>query len=40
MKLINTFEPYLGSEEINSVQKVIKSGWLTSGQVTSKFEKK
>ena len=39
MKLINTFEPYLGSEEIKSVQKVIKSGWLTSGQVTSKFEK-
>lgn len=38
MKIINAFEPYLGNEEIKSVNKVIKSGWLTSGQITNKFE--
>lgn len=37
-KLIKLSEPVLGKKEITAVSKVIKSGWLTAGPITKKFE--
>jgi len=39
MKKIVFSRPFLNNKEILSVNKVIKSGWLTSGKLTQKFEK-
>lgn len=36
---ITLCEPDIGQEEINAVTKVLKSKWLTMGEVTQKFEK-
>ena len=38
-KYIPFFVPTIGNEEIREVAKVMKSGWITSGHVTEKFEK-
>ena len=35
---IALFAPYLTVDELNAVNRVIKSGWLTMGQETKKFE--
>ncbi len=40
MKNIKLSEPCIDRNEINSVIKVLKSGWLTSGKITQLFEKK
>lgn len=40
MKQINISETYTDNQEIRSIIKVIKSGWLTSGKVTKNFEDK
>ena len=37
-KYIPFFVPTIGNEEIREVAKVMKSGWITSGHVTEKFE--
>ena len=39
-KIIRFGKPYLGSEEISAVAKVIKSGWIGTGQDLVNFEKK
>lgn len=39
MKPLNVYKPYLNYKEISAVSKVLKSGWLTNGKTTSKFEK-
>jgi len=39
MKPIPFARPYTGKKEIKLVSKAIKSGWLTTGKLTSKFEK-
>jgi dTDP-4-amino-4,6-dideoxygalactose transaminase len=39
MKNIKLSEPSINANEIRSVTKVLKSGWLTSGKVTQSFEK-
>ena len=38
-KYIPFFVPSIGNEEIREVAKVMRSGWITSGQVTEQFEK-
>ena len=38
-KIIRFGKPYLGSEEISAVSKVIKSGWIGTGQEAVNFEK-
>jgi dTDP-4-amino-4,6-dideoxygalactose transaminase len=38
MKKIKLIEPVVGEEEIRSVGQVLRSGWLTEGQQTRKFE--
>ena len=40
MENIKLSEPSIDKNEINSVIKVLKSGWLTSGKITQLFEKK
>mgnify|MGYP001493339823 FL=1 len=40
MKEIKIFETYTNNKEVGAVTKVIKSGWLTSGQITNYFENK
>lgn len=40
MKLLNVYQPYLNNLETKAVSKVLKSGWLTNGKTTFKFEKK
>ncbi len=40
MKNIKLSEPSIDKNEIDSVIKVLKSGWLTSGKITQIFEKK
>lgn len=40
MKEIKISETYTNNKEVNAVTKVIKSGWLTSGQITNYFENK
>ena len=37
-KKFQVFRPSINKIEINSLIKVMKSGWLTSGNVTLKFE--
>ena len=37
--LISLSEPLLGEEEIEAVQRVIRSGWLTLGPETEAFER-
>jgi perosamine synthetase len=39
-KYIPFFVPSIGKEEIREVTKVMKSGWITSGQITGIFEEK
>lgn len=31
-------KPYVGKEELNAIQKVLDSGWMTEGPITKKFE--
>ncbi|MBI4399973.1 DegT/DnrJ/EryC1/StrS family aminotransferase, partial [Candidatus Micrarchaeota archaeon] len=38
-KFIQFSPPYISQQEINSVTKVLKSGWLSHGPLTEKFEK-
>jgi dTDP-4-amino-4,6-dideoxygalactose transaminase len=38
MKKIKLIEPVVGEEEIKNIRKVLRSGWLTEGQATEKFE--
>ena len=38
MKNIKLSEPLIDNFEIDAITKVMKSGWLTSGNVTLKFE--
>ena len=38
MKEIKLSETYTNQKEIKSISKVMKSGWLTSGKITKKFE--
>jgi len=38
MKEIKLSETYTDQKEIKSISKVLKSGWLTSGKITKKFE--
>ena len=40
MKEIKISETYTNNKEVGAVTKVIKSGWLTSGQITNYFENK
>ena len=40
MKLLNVYQPYLNNLETKAVSKVLRSGWLTNGKTTFKFEKK
>ena len=40
MKEIKISATYTNDKEVNAVTKVIKSGWLTSGQITNYFENK
>ena len=35
---INLSECYTNNDEVRSITKVLKSGWLTSGKLTEKFE--
>ena len=39
-KIFQVSEPIINKDEINSLTKVMKSGWLTNGAVTSNFENK
>ena len=39
-RYIKFSEPLIGKEEIKSVEKVLKSGWLTTGLKTKDFENK
>ena len=39
-KFISFGRPYLGSDELKSVKKVIDSTWLGTGEITNQFEKK
>lgn len=38
-KFISFGKPFLGKDEVNSVKKVIDSGWLGTGKITQQFEK-
>jgi dTDP-4-amino-4,6-dideoxygalactose transaminase len=38
MKKINFFKPYYNNKEIKAVNKCIRSGWLTQGQLTQQYE--
>jgi len=40
MKQIKLSQTYTDNKEIKSLTRVIKSGWLTSGEITKKFEEK
>ena len=37
-KKIKLTDPFIGEEEVNSVSRVLRSGWLTEGQQTREFE--
>ena len=38
MKKLNISEPYYNKNELISVKKVLKSGWITQGPIVKKFE--
>ena len=38
-KIINIAKPFFDHKESNSILKVLKSGWITSGKITIKLEK-
>ena len=38
--MIKIFESDFDNKELNAAKAVIKSGWLTNGEVTKNFEKK
>ena len=38
-KIINIAKPFFDNKESNSITKVLKSGWITSGKITIKLEK-
>ena len=39
-KNLKLIEPVVGEEELQAIQKVLESGWLTEGPVTREFEKR
>jgi len=38
-KEVPFFRPFIGNEDVEEVLRVLKSGWLTTGAITEKFEK-
>ena len=37
MKMINIYQPSLGQEELDAIQKVFESNWLGKGKLTEQF---
>ena len=38
--MINIFQPSLGKEELNAIEKVFDSNWVGRGKVTEEFEER